>query len=136
MIDLLPRPILDRSKTFLAQARAEAKAEVLEYLNYFDCPSRETYEASSTTKKAEINLTQFYQDYGFTPDDAPRIDFEEAEHAVLKQHFLQDFFDVSTVRFFSSLTLEQLDHAFETEQQMAAVVAMDRKKMVLLWFNY
>lgn len=129
---LVANQIAERSLFFIEKQKQEKQVELLNWLAYWGLNSLEEHEEASIEVQQEVDLPQFYQNFGFTPEGGPWLDF--TDYPWLKSKFLQEVFNPSTVRFFVNIPLKDASRAFDIVE-MPAVVGLDTHTIGVFWFN-
>lgn len=122
----------ERLDTSLEKYKEEAQAALLEYLSYWDLNGMEEYENASEEIKAQVNLANFPNIYGYRFEGIPDDNF--SDYPALMHTFLTEVFDKNSVQFFVNVLPDEME-TFWDKREMPAVIGIDNQVIGLFWWN-
>ncbi|MGH1336859.1 MAG: hypothetical protein ACRBFS_12105 [Aureispira sp.] len=126
--------IIEHSFFHIQRQIEKKEAERKEWFSHWGLKDISAYENAPQEVQKEVNLPKFYENYGFTPEGGPWLEF--TEYKLLKRYFLEDLFHQDTVQFFVNMPPSKVSAVFESEENIPAVIGIDADKIGLFWFNY
>ncbi|MFN0200419.1 MAG: hypothetical protein ACKVTZ_02810 [Bacteroidia bacterium] len=122
----------ERLDTSLEKYKAKAQAALLEYLSYWGLNNREEYENAPEEIKAQVNLANFPNIYGYRLEGIPDDNF--SDYPALIHTFSTEVFDKNSVQFFVNVLPNDIE-AFWEKGEMPAVIGIDNQMIGLFWWN-